>query len=214
MIHDILPQSWNVIRMQKHLCLSAPLKRGQVFFHDVTLFVHIIRHLVKPQRSEKHVEGTTARGGQLPVSSLIPEECTRIHQGQSQLVSTRGSVWLVPFASNAARDSLMYGRISVVLPFGNRRNLLDVGITYVRATNESVVPGCDSRIKYHTVVGFQIVVGFRLYIPIRILPKILHPDAYSVWGGRQKIFLAKPVQSVCCWLTESLSLEWCLHRKL
>jgi len=120
--------------MQKHLCLSAPLKRVQVFFHEVTLFVHITRHPVKPQRSETHVEGTKARGGQSPVG--IPEECTRIHQGQSQLVSTRDSVWLVPVASNATRRSLMLGRISVVLAFGNRRKLLHVGITHVCQSNK------------------------------------------------------------------------------
>jgi len=53
---------------------------------------------------------------------------------------------------------------------------------YARESNESVVPGLGRFLKLDHVVGFETVVGFRLWLPIRILPKILHPVVYSVSG--------------------------------
>ena len=55
---------------------------------------------------------------------------------------------------------------------------------YARATNESGVPGFGRFIEFDHVVGFQTVLGFIfiLWLPIRILPKILHPVVYSVSG--------------------------------
>ena len=67
MVHDILHESWNIIRMHVHNGLFTFFKSDRSLVDGVRLLVHIVCHGVKPVRGETHVEGASQHRGTLPV---------------------------------------------------------------------------------------------------------------------------------------------------